>query len=416
MNLKRIVVTGLGALTPIGNNVSQFWDSLVNGVSGANPITYFNPEKFKTRFACEIKDFDIHDFLDKKEARKLDPCTQYALVASKEAMTDSGLDIEKLNLDRVGVVLGTGVGGITTIIDPMDEFFRSERTPRFSPFFIPKVLPDMVSGVVSIHFGFRGPNYSTTSACASSANAIVDACHFIQLGKSDIILAGGAEACISEPVMGGFNAMHALSTRNDDYKTASRPFDLGRDGFVMGEGAAVLILEEYEHALRRGAKIYAEIAGYGLSADAYHITLPQPEGLGAMHSMKLAVEDAGLQLTDIDHINTHGTSTPPGDIAECKAIENLFGSHTPNIFVNSIKSMTGHLLGAAAAAESIATILTIYHGIIPPTINQFEFDPKIPPLNFVKNRAINQKVKVALSNSFGFGGHNASLLFKNASL
>lgn len=416
MNLKRVVVTGLGALTPIGNNVPQFWENLIAGVSGAHPITYFNPEKFKTRFACEIKDFDIHNFLDKKEARKIDPCTQYALVASKEAIEDSSLELDQIDLERVGVIIGTGVGGITTIIEPLEEFFKTERTPRFSPFFIPKVLPDMVSGVISIYFGLKGPNYSTTSACASSANAIVDACHFIQLGKSDIILAGGAEACISEPVVGGFSAMHALSTRNDDYKTASRPFDLGRDGFVMGEGAAVLVLEEYEHAVKRGAKIYAEIAGCGLSADAYHITLPHPEGEGALLSMKLAIQDAGMKLTDIEHINTHGTSTPPGDLAECKAIERLFGEHAPHILVNSIKSMTGHLLGAAAAAESIATILSIYHGIIPPTINQFEIDPQMPPLNFVKNRAVEKKIRTGLSNSFGFGGHNASLLFKNVNL
>lgn len=412
MKLKRVVVTGLGALTPIGNNVPDFWNALLKGVSGANPITYFDSEKFKTKFACELKNFDILGFLDAKEARKMDPCSQYALVASMEAVRNSGLEPDKIDLTRVGVILGTGVGGLLTIMDPLQDFFESDRTPRFSPFFIPKVLPDMISGTVSIRFGFKGPNYTTTSACASSANAIIDAYHFIAMGKSDIMVTGGSEACIAEPVVADFNAMHALSTRNDDYKTASRPFDKGRDGFVMGEGSAIIILEEYEHALRRGAVIYGEIGGGGLSADAYHITAPHPEGYGAMQSMKSAVEDAGMLLTDIDHINTHGTSTPPGDMAECKAIENLFGDHAPNILINSTKSMTGHLLGAAAAAESIATILSLHEGIIPPTINQFEADPNISELNFVKNKYVKKNIKAALTNSFGFGGHNASILYK----
>lgn len=412
MNLKRVVITGLGALTPIGNTVPDFWNGIVTGVSGANPITHFNPEKFKTKFACELKGFDIHNFIEPKDARKIDPCTQYALVASMEAIKDSGFSIESVDPERIGVILGTGAGGITTIIDPLKEFFSSDGTPRFSPFFIPKVLADMVSGVISIRFGFKGPNFVTTSACASSANSIIDAFHFIQLGKADIIVTGGAEACISEPVIGGFNGLHALSTRNDDYKTASRPFDLGRDGFVMGEGAAILILEEYEHAVKRGAKIYAEMGSYGLSADAYHITLPQPDGHGAAQCMIHAVKDAGLQPSDIDYINAHGTSTPPGDLTECKAIETVFGKNNSRLLVSSTKSMTGHLLGGAAATESMISILAIYHGIVPATINQIEPDPAMPDLNFIKNTALKREIKTAISNSFGFGGHNASLLFK----
>lgn len=412
MSLKRVVVTGLGALTPLGNNVPRFWDNLLKGVSGANPITHFNPEKFKTRFACELKDFDILQYIDRKEARKIDPCTQYALAATYEALENSGIQLEKVDLERVGVILGTGIGGMTTVMEPLEEFFSSGGVPRFGPFFITKVLADMIPGIISIHFGLQGPNYTTTSACASSANAIVDAYHFIQLGKADIIISGGSEACISEPVLGGFNAMHALSTRNDDYATASRPFDLDRDGFVMGEGSAILILEEYEHAIRRGAHIYAEIAGVGITADAYHITLPQPEGRGVIRCMKQAVEDGKMKLTDIDHINAHGTSTPPGDITECKAIEDLFGEHTPNVLVTSIKSMTGHLLGAAAAAESIATIMALQEGIVPPTINQFTVDPNIPELNFVRNKAVKKDIHAAISNSFGFGGHNVSILYR----
>ncbi len=412
MNLKRVVVTGLGALTPIGNTVSEYWKGLITGVSGANPITRFSPEKFKTKFACELKGFDVLDFLDLKESRKIDPCTQYALIASMEAVKDSGFSMSSVDPERIGVILGTGAGGITTVIDPLKEFFGSDGMPRFSPFFIPKVLANMMSGVISIHFGFKGPNYVTTSACASSANSIIDAYHFIQLGEMDIALTGGAEYCISEPVIAGFNAMHALSTRNDEYKTASRPFDLGRDGFVMGEGAAILVLEEYEHAVKRGAKIYAEIGGYGLSADAYHITLPQPDGSGPMRCMQLAIQNAGLQISNIDYINAHGTSTQPGDLTESKAIHALFQEHAPKLLVSSIKSMIGHLLGGAAAAEAMASILAIHHGVIPPTINQFEKDPALPDLGYVKNSALKAEIKTAISNSFGFGGHNASILFK----
>ncbi|MDL2309232.1 beta-ketoacyl-ACP synthase II [Bacteroidales bacterium OttesenSCG-928-B11] len=412
MKLKRVVVTGLGALTPIGNSYPAFREALLQGVNGANPITKFDPEKFKTKFACELKDFDILEFLDKKESRKIDTSSQYALVAATEAIKQSGLLDSDINKERVGVILGTGIGGVPTVMEPLRDFFSSDGTPRFGPFFVPRVMADMMAGTISIQFGFKGPNYATTSACASAANAIIDACHFIQLGKTDVVITGGSEACIIEPVIGGFNSMHALSTRNDDYKTASRPFDLHRDGFVMGEGAAILVLEELEHAKRRGATIYAEIGGTGLSADAYHITAPQPDGDGAMNCMKQAIQDANLQLTDIDHINTHGTSTPPGDLAECSAISNLFGGHTPNILINSTKSMTGHLLGAAAAAEAIATIIAVNEDIVPPTINHFETDPALRNMNIVKNAAMKKTVKAAISNSFGFGGHNASILFK----
>ena len=412
MEIKRVVITGLGALTPIGNNVSQYWKSLIEGVSGANLITHFDPEKFKTKFACELKGFDTLEFFSNKEARKIDACTQYALVTAMEAIKDSALSLDKIDLNRVGAIYGTGIGGVVSIMEPLYEFYQMDRTPKFSPFFITKVMPDIISGMMAIQFGFKGPNYTTSSACASSANAIADAYHLIQLGKADIIFSGGSEACIIEPVVGGFSSMHALSTKNDDFKTASRPFDLNRDGFVMGEGACTLILEELGHAIRRNAPIYAEIAGVGMTDDAYHITSPHPEGEGAMRCMKIAVEDAGLQLSDIDHINTHGTSTPPGDIAESKAIANLFGDHAPNILVNSTKSMTGHLLGAAAAAEGIAAVLAIKEGIIPPTINQFDPDPSIPALTFVRNNAIKKNIKTAISNSFGFGGHNMSLLFK----
>lgn len=411
MSSKKVVVTGLGALTPIGNSVPVYWENLLAGVSGANPITHFNPEKFKTRFACELKDFNALDYIDAKEARKMDSCTQYALVAATEAIKDSGIDTKTINMNRAGIIIGTGVGGLVTVMEPLRDFFASGE-PRFSPFMIPKVLGNMIPGILSMHFGFHGPNYTTTSACASSANAIADAYHFIKMGKADIMLAGGSEACISEPVVGGFNAMHALSTRNDDYKTASRPFDLDRDGFVIAEGAGILLLEDYDHAIARGAKIYAELGGVGLSADAYHITAPHPEGRGSMLCMQLSVEDAGLQLSDIDHVNTHGTSTPPGDVVECKAIQTLFGDHAPNIAVNALKSMTGHLLGAAAAVEGIAAILAIKEGIIPPTINQFTPDPNIPSLDIIRNKAVKRDIKNAISNSFGFGGQNASILFK----
>ncbi|MDR2980558.1 MAG: beta-ketoacyl-ACP synthase II [Bacteroidales bacterium] len=412
MELKRVVVTGLGALTPIGNSYPQFREALLKGVSGANPITKFDPEKFKTKFACELKDFNVLEFLDKKEMRKMDAASQLAMIASMEAVKHSGILEVSINKERAGVILGTSIGGMPTLMEPLREFVLSDGTPRFGPFFVPRVLSDMIPGHVSILFGFMGPNYATTSACASSANAIIDAYHFIKLGKSDIIVTGGSESCIIEPVVGGFNSMHALSTRNDDYKTASRPFDTGRNGFVIGEGAAILVLEELEHAKRRGATIYAEIGGGGLSADAYHMTAPHPEGTGAIFSMRHAMIDAGLQPTDIDHINTHGTSTVPGDIAECMAIGKLFGEHTPNIAITSTKSMTGHLLGAAAAAEAIASIIAVNEDIIPPTINHFETDPALGNVSIVKNIAAQKTVKAAISNSFGFGGHNASVLFK----
>lgn len=412
MNLKRVVVTGLGTLTPIGNTLSEYWNSLLNGVSGANPITHFDPAKFKTKFACEVKNFNILDFIVNKEAGKMDPCSHYAIAASIEALKDSGLNLEKINLDRAGVILGTGVGGLTTTTNTLFEFIENGRNPRFSPFFIPKVLADIIPGWISIHFGFKGPNYTTTSACASAANALADAFHYIKMGKADIIISGGSEACIAEPVIAGFNAMHALSTQNENYKSASKPFDINRDGFVIGEGAVILILEEYEHAKARGANIYAEIGGVGLTADAYHITLPAPEGTGAAKAMKLAIEEANLNITDIDHINTHGTSTPVGDIAECKAIQLLFGDHAYKMAINSTKSMTGHLLGAAAAAEAVATIMALKEGIIPPTINLLEKDPLIPDWNFVAGKPQYSNIKAAISNSFGFGGHNVSILFK----
>ncbi len=412
MSFKRVVVTGLGALTPIGNTLSEYWNGLLTGVSGANPITHFDADKFKTRFACEVKNFNILNYIENKEAHKMDPCSHYALVASMEAMKDSGIDLQKINLERAGIILGTGVGGLTTTTNTLFEFIEGGRIPKFSPYFIPKVLADIMPGWISIYFGFKGPNYTTTSACASSANAIADAYYYIKMGKADVIISGGSEACIAEPVVAGFNAMHALSTRNDECQKASRPFDVKRDGFVIGEGAGILILEEYEHAKARGAKIYAEIGGIGLTADAFHITLPEPEGTGAANSMKLAIEEANLKLTDIDHINTHGTSTPAGDLAECKAIKLLFEEHTANIPINSIKSMTGHLLGAAAAVEGIATILSIKEGIIPPTINLDEKDPLIPDLNFVIKKPLQKVIQAAISNSFGFGGHNVSILYK----
>jgi 3-oxoacyl-[acyl-carrier-protein] synthase II len=412
MNLRKVVVTGIGTLTPVGNCVPIFWDNIVRGVSGANPITHFDTTNFKTKFACELKNFDILDYLDKKETRKIDPSVQYALIASEEAINDSNFLRHNIDKERIGVIIGSGIGGVPSIEECLYEYFNGNKIPRFSPFFIPKVLPDMISGVVSIHYGFQGPNYTTISACASSANAIVDACHFIQLGKTDIMVTGGSEACICAPVIGGFNSMHALSTRNEDCLTASRPYDLGRDGFVLGEGSGILILEEFEHALKRGAKIYAEVAGYGLSADAYHITHPHPEGRGAILSMKNAIQDANMQLTEIDYINTHGTSTMQGDLSECFAISSLFKEYAAKLFVSSTKSMTGHLLGAAAAIEAIIAILAINNSTIPATINQFENDPNIPNIGLVKNKAIHKNINTVLSNSFGFGGHNASLIFK----
>lgn len=413
MEIKRVVVTGLGALTPIGNNIEDFWNGLVNGVSGAAPITYFDAAKFKTRFACELKDFDITQFFDRKEARKMDKFTQYAMVAADEAIVDSKLDLEKVDKDRVGVIWGAGIGGLETFQNEVLSFAEGDGTPRFNPFFIPKMIADMAPGQISIRYGFRGPNFATVSACASSSNAIIDALNYIRLGHADIMVSGGSEATITIAGIGGFNALQALSTRNDDPSTASRPFDKDRDGFVSGEGAGALILEEYEYAIARGAKIYAEIAGGGLSADAYHITAPHPEGLGAINVMRNCLRDAGLKPEDVDAINMHGTSTPLGDIAETKAILEVFGEHAYKLNLNSTKSMTGHLLGAAGAVEAIASILAIKYGIVPPTINHFTDDEQIDSkLNFTFNEAQKRDVSVAMSNTFGFGGHNACVLFK----
>ncbi|MGV8946863.1 MAG: beta-ketoacyl-ACP synthase II [Lutibacter sp.] len=413
MEIKRVVVTGLGALTPIGNNVEEYWNGLVNGVSGAAPITYFDATKFKTRFACELKNFDISQFFDRKEARKMDKFTQYALVAADEAIVDSKLDLEKIDKDRVGVIWGAGIGGLETFQNEVLDFASGDGTPRFNPFFIPKMIADIAPGQISIRYGFRGPNFATVSACASSSNAIIDALNYIRLGHADVMVSGGSEATITLSGIGGFNALQALSTRNDDPSTASRPFDKDRDGFVSGEGAGALILEEYEHAKARGAKIYAEVAGGGLSADAYHITAPHPEGIGAINVMKNCLRDAGLKPEDVDAINMHGTSTPLGDIAETKAILAVFGKHAYNLNINSTKSMTGHLLGAAGAVEAIASILAIKYGIVPPTINHFTDDDQIDPkLNFTFNKAQKRDVSIAMSNTFGFGGHNACVLFK----
>ncbi|PHS10787.1 MAG: beta-ketoacyl-[acyl-carrier-protein] synthase II [Kordia sp.] len=413
MKLKRVVVTGLGALTPIGNNIQEYWDALVSGKSGAGPITRFDASNFKTKFACELKNFEVTDFMSRKDARKLDLYAQYAMVASDEAIIDSGLDLEKINKDRVGVIWGAGIGGIDTFQREVTNFATGNGTPRFNPFFIPKMIADIAPGHISIKYGFRGPNFTTVSACASSANAMIDAMNYIKLGKADIIVSGGSEAAATEAGIGGFNAMHALSTRNDDPQSASRPFDANRDGFVLGEGAGALILEEYEHAIARGAKIYAELAGGGLSADAHHMTAPHPEGLGAILVMKNCIEDAGLSTTDVDAINMHGTSTPLGDIAESKAIISVFGDHAYNLNINSTKSMTGHLLGAAGAIEAIASILAMKHGIIPPTINHETHDENIDnKLNLTLNKAQKRELNVVMSNTFGFGGHNACVLFK----
>jgi 3-oxoacyl-[acyl-carrier-protein] synthase II len=413
MILKRAVITGLGALTPIGSNVSAYWSGLSNGESGAAPITRFNPEKFKTRFACELKNFDVGDFLDRKEARRMDPCTHYALVTADEAMKDAGLDVDKFNGDRAGVIWGSGIGGLKTFQDEVSYFATGDGTPKFNPFFIPKMIADISAGFISIKYGLRGPNFATVSACASATNALVEALHYIRLGKSDIIVAGGSEAAVTESGIGGFNSMKALSERNDDPKTASRPFDKDRDGFVLGEGGGCLIVEEYEHAKARGAKIYAELVGGGFSADAHHITAPHPDGLGASRVMKLALEDSGLKVDDIDYINVHGTSTPLGDISESKAIIDVFGEHAYKLNISSTKSMTGHLLGAAGAVESIAAILAIQHGLIPPTINHFTDDENIDNrLNFTFNKAQRREVSAAISNTFGFGGHNFSVVFR----
>ena len=413
MELKRVVVTGLGALTPIGNTLPEYWKALVNGVSGAARITQFDAEKFKTQFACELKNFNIEDHLDRKEARKLDQFSQYAMVSSTEAMADSGIDLTKIDLDRSGVIWGSGIGGLKTFQDEVRDYYGGGEIPRFNPFFIPKMIVDIASGHISIKYGFRGPNYVTVSACASSSNALIDAFTLIRMGKADIIISGGSEACINPAGVGGFNALKALSTRNDDPKTASRPFDVDREGFVLGEGSGAIIVEELEHAKARGAKIYCELVGSGLSADAYHITAPHPEGLGAINCMKLAIAESGASLAEIDYINVHGTSTPLGDIAESKAIKAVFGENAYNLNISSTKSMTGHLLGAAGAIEAIACIMAIKDGVVPPTINHFNDDPEIDnKLNFTFNTAQKKKVRYALSNTFGFGGHNTSVIFK----
>ncbi|MFY0252666.1 beta-ketoacyl-ACP synthase II [Chitinophaga sp. 30R24] len=413
MQPRRVVVTGLGALTPLGNTVADFWQGLTNGVSGADYIKQFDASKFKTRFACELKNFDPANYLDKKEARKMDPFTQTAVIAADQAILDANINKDKVNADRVGVIWGTGVGGMINFSRELKEFHTGDGTPRFSPFLIPRLILDIAAGYISIRHGFRGPNFSVVSACASATNAIIEAMYSIRYGKTDMVITGGSENVINEPCVGGFNAMKALSERNDDPKTASRPFDLDRDGFVMGEGAGALVLESLEHALERGAKIYAELAGGGATADAYHITAPHPEGLGALNVMRNALADAEMQASEIDYINVHGTSTPLGDIAEVKAIQHVFEEHAYQLNISSTKSMTGHLLGAAGAVESIAVIMSIIDGIVPPTINHFTDDPQLDPkLNFTFNIAQKREVRAALSNTFGFGGHNASVIFK----
>lgn len=413
MKLKRVVVTGLGALTPIGNTIPEYWDGLKNGKSGSAPITYFDTEKFKTKFACEIKGFDPLDFLDRKEARRLDRFAQYALVSSDEAIIDSNLDLKSLDMFRVGVIWGAGIGGLETFQNEVINFAEGDGTPRFNPFFIPKMIADIAPGHISIRHGFMGPNYTTVSACASSANAIIDALNTIRLGYADVIVTGGSEAAIAQAGVGGFNAMHALSTRNEDPATASRPFDATRDGFVLGEGSGTMILEEYEHAKKRGAKIYAEVVGGGLTSDAYHLTAPHPDGIGVIRVMENCLKDAGVDASVVDTINTHGTSTPLGDVAELKAISHVFGAHAKDININSTKSMTGHLLGAAGVVEGIASILAMQHSLVPPTINHTTVDETIDPsLNLTLNKAQEKEITYAMSNTFGFGGHNACVLFK----
>ena len=416
MQLKRVVVTGLGALTPIGNNLEEYWKGLRAGKSGSAAITYFDTEKFKTKFACELKGFVATDHFDRKEARKLDRFAQYALVSSDEAIADSGLDLEKIDKFRTGVIWGAGIGGLETFQNEVIGYAQGDGTPRFNPFFIPKMIADIAPGNISIKHGFMGPNYTTVSACASSANAMIDALNYIRLGHCDVIVTGGSEAAVTIAGMGGFNAMHALSTLNDSPESASRPFDATRDGFVLGEGAGALILEEYEHAKARGAKIYAEVMGGGLSSDAYHMTAPHPDGIGVVRVMKNCLENAGLKPEDVDHINTHGTSTPLGDVAELKAISQVFGEHSSKININSTKSMTGHLLGAAGAIEAIASILAMTNSCVPPTINHSVVDENIDPsLNLTLNKAQEREVEVAMSNTFGFGGHNACLIFRKLS-
>lgn len=417
MKLRRVVITGLGALTPVGNNIQEYWNGLINGVSGAALITHFDASKFKTQFACEIKNFNAEDFIDRKEVRRMDKYAQYALVASEEAIQDANFNMDKIDKDRVGVIWGSGIGGLETFQQEVIGYATGDGTPKFNPFFIPKMIADIAGGHISIKYGFRGPNFTTVSACASSTNALIDAFNYIRLGQADVIVAGGSEAAVTAAGMGGFNAMHALSTRNDDPKTASRPMDKDREGFVLGEGAGALVLEEYEHAVARGAKIYCEIGGGGMSADAHHITAPHPEGLGATNVMLNCLRDAGLQPTDVCGVNMHGTSTPLGDIAESKAILKVFGEHAYTMNLNSTKSMTGHLLGAAGAIEAIASILSIHHGMVPPTINHFTDDEEIDSkLNFTFNVAQKRDMKVVMSNTFGFGGHNACVLMKKIEL
>ena len=417
MKPRRVVVTGLGALTPIGNTLNDYWKGLINGKSGAAPITYFDASKFKTQFACELKNFNPLDFFERKDIRKYDRFTQYALVSTDEAIIDSGLDLKNIDTDQVGVIWGSGIGGLETFQNEVIEFQKGDGTPRFNPFFIPKFIPDIASGMISIKYGFTGPNFATVSACASASNAIIDALNYIRLGYADIMVTGGSEAGITIAGIGGFNSLHALSKRNQDPSTASRPFDKNRDGFVLGEGAGSLILEEYDHAVSRKAKIYAELSGAGLSADAYHITAPHPEGQGAVKVMKNCLKDSNIRIEDIDLINVHGTSTPLGDIAEVKAVKEVFGNHAYNLNINSTKSMTGHLLGAAGAIEAIACLMSIKEGVIPPTINHFENDENIDSkLNFTFGKSQKREVNFAMSNTFGFGGHNACLLFKKINL
>lgn len=413
MSLPRVVVTGLGALTPIGNNISEYWHGLTEGKSGAGPITHFDASKFKTQFACEVKNFNVEEFIDRREARRMDPYAQYAMVAAEEAVENAGLNSEDIDVDKVGVIWAAGIGGLITFHNEVMNFANGNGTPRFNPFFIPKMIPDIAAGLISMKYNFRGPNFATVSACASSTHAISTAFDLIRLGRANAIVAGGSEAAVSVPGIGGFNAMKALSERNDDPKTASRPFDLDRDGFVLGEGAGGVILENLEHAKARGATIYAEIVGAGATADAHHITAPHPEGLGAQNVMKMALQEAQLNESDIDYINVHGTSTPLGDIAEVTAIKEVFGNQAYDLNISSTKSMTGHLLGAAGAIEAVACILAINNNVVPPTINHFTDDPKIDDqLNLTFNEAQERKVRAALSNTFGFGGHNASVIFK----
>lgn len=413
MTLKRVVVTGIGALTPLGNTIPEFWENLKAGKSGAAPITRFDSTPFKTKFACEVKNFEVTDFIDRKDSRKMDPFAQYAMVAVDEAIKDSNLPLAELNPDRIGVIWGTGIGGLLTFQEEVKTYTKGDGTPRFNPFFIPKMIPDLSAGHIAIKYGFRGPNFATVSACASSTNAIYDAFTFLRLGKADVIVSGGSEAAVCEAGIGGFNALRALSERNDDPQTASRPYDKDRDGFVLGEGAGALILEEYEHAKKRGAKIYGEVLGGGMSCDAYHITAPHPEGAGITLVMHNALEDANITSDQVDYINTHGTSTPLGDVGEIKAIQKVFGDHAFKLNISSTKSMTGHLLGAAGAIESIACLLAIRDSIVPPTINHFVDDPDLDPkLNLTFNKAQKRDVNIALSNTFGFGGHNFSIILK----